>query len=542
MDRILIVDDEKSIRQTLQAFLEKDGYEVHTAADVDKALSLVEEYNFSTIVTDIILPGLTGIDLLQKLQEQCPKVPVIMITGEPTVGTAADSVRAGAFDYLPKPIRGNDIRKIVSKAILVSRLNRDLEILEAQNKKYQVHLEELVKERTAHLQRANKQLQLLSLAVEQSPVAIIITDISGNIEFVNPKFTHNTGYTFQEVSGQNPRLLNSGYHTREFYDSLWKTIKSGETWYGQFQNKRKDGELFWESASISPVKNSSGEITHFLGVKEDISDKLNIEKKEKKIQAKLIHANKMTSLGILSSGVAHEINNPNNFIMFNSELLKNICKDSMSSLLDHQKESGPITLGGLPLDEMKEAVPKLLNGITDGAERIKQIVENLRNFSRQDIETEFGPVDLNMTIKKTISMIEYQIFRATNNFNVIYNESIPKILANDHQIGQVVLNLITNALHALLDPTYELQVSTDIEKKSEYAVVEVKDNGTGMSEEVLNHITEPFFTTKQNEGGTGLGLSISYSIIEDHNGSMTFKSKPGKGTTVTLKLPLSEKN
>ena len=138
-------------------------------------------------------------------------------------------------------------------------------------------------------------------------------------------------------------------------------------------------------------------------------------------------------------------------------------------------------------------------------------------------------------------MLEYKIYRTTNNFSVNYYPNLPKIMASGHQIEQVVVNLITNALHALLDPTYEIQVSTDLDKKSKYALLFVKDNGVGMSEEVLNHLTEPFYTTRQNAGGTGLGLSISYSIIEEHKGTITFKSRPGKGTTVKVKLPLADR-
>ncbi len=196
MDRILIVDDEKSIRLTLQAFLEKDGYKIHTAKNVDDAIALIDTYTFATIITDIIMPRMSGIDLLEKLKKIYPRVPVIIITGEPTLKTASESVRAGAFDYLMKPIHGDEIRKVVSKAVLVSHLNTDVEILEKQNKEYQLHLEETVKKRTLHLQQANEQLQLFSLAVEQSPAAIVITDIDGSIQHVNPKFSQITGYTF----------------------------------------------------------------------------------------------------------------------------------------------------------------------------------------------------------------------------------------------------------------------------------------------------------------------------------------------------------
>ena len=134
MERILIVDDEKSIRLTLRAFLEKDGYEIHTAQDVSEAISLIEKYSFSVVISDIIMPQEDGINLLHKLKLLCPKIQVIIITGQPTLNTAIESVQAEAFDYLIKPVNGNEIRRVVSKAALVSRLNTDVDILEKQNK------------------------------------------------------------------------------------------------------------------------------------------------------------------------------------------------------------------------------------------------------------------------------------------------------------------------------------------------------------------------------------------------------------------------
>jgi len=264
------------------------------------------------------------------------------------------------------------------------------------------------------------------------------------------------------------------------------------------------------------------------------------EIREKQLmQLKLIHANKMTALGTLASGIAHEINNPNSFILSNINLFSKLWKDIIKILeADYIDKTGYL-IGGLPVSEVRELMPGLLAGITDGSVRINNIVGDLKDFSRPDKNGTHIDVNINKVVTGSMSIIGNQVTKYTDNFNVSCQDNLPLISGNSQQIGQVVINLIMNALQSLVNKICGVWVDTFFNKDENCIVLQVKDEGAGMSKEVLDRITEPFFTTKLESGGTGLGLSISYAIIGEHNGTMEFASEPGKGTTVTVKLPVT---
>lgn len=272
----------------------------------------------------------------------------------------------------------------------------------------------------------------------------------------------------------------------------------------------------------------------------DQTEMLSMEDEARYIQSKLIHANKMTSIGTLASGVAHEINNPNNFILFNSALLMDAWKDAVKVLEQYYRENGDFSLGGLPFSEMREVVPDLLTGITDGSRRIKGIVDNLKDFSRMDKSGLEGELDVNRAVMASASMLNNQISKYTDNFIVECADGLPSVKGSAQKIEQVVINLIINALHALPDKKRGIFVKTYYDGGKRQVIIEVSDEGAGMTKEVLERITEPFFTTRSDKGGTGLGLSISYTIVKEHKGSLEFDSTPGRGTTVKVRLPAAQ--
>jgi len=273
----------------------------------------------------------------------------------------------------------------------------------------------------------------------------------------------------------------------------------------------------------------------------DISERMRIEEKVQDIQAKLIQANKMTSLGLMVSGVAHEINNPNNFIMANSQLLARMWEDAVKILRENHQGKGDFLIGGLPFSEMEQHGPQLFAGIIDGSNRINAIVNNLKSFARQDRRVEMnGDLDVNEVVASAVAILQHQLSKYTEKFHLDLAENIPRIKGNHQQLGQVIINLLMNAGQALPARSRGIWVATGFDAAAGMVSITVRDEGGGMSQEIAGRIMEPFFTTKLDSGGTGLGLSISSSIIKEHHGSLEFASEPGNGTTFIVRLPAAE--
>ena len=207
------------------------------------------------------------------------------------------------------------------------------------------------------------------------------------------------------------------------------------------------------------------------------------------------------------------------------------------TLDEYQRENGEFFLAGLTYAEMREAVGKLLDGITGGSQRIKAIVNNLKDFARQDTGGTGRSVIINEVIAASVTMLNNQIGKLTKNFRVEYGNDLPEILGNSQQLEQVVINILMNALEALPSKDSAILVTTSYDSSAGEIIVEIKDEGTGIPEDMLDKVMEPFFTTKQETGGTGLGLPISHSIIRDHKGSLQFQSAQGKGTRTFIRLP-----
>ncbi len=256
-------------------------------------------------------------------------------------------------------------------------------------------------------------------------------------------------------------------------------------------------------------------------------------------QERLIQTSKMIALGRLVSGVAHEINNPNNFIMLNIPLLMESWEGATPVLDKYFRENGDFNLGGLPYGQMRENIPKLFSGVMDGAERIKRIVHDLKNFARQDSPDLDQSVDVNEVVKSAITLVDNLIKKSTGYFSVRYDKNPPPVNGNRQRLEQVMINLIQNACQALPDRKAGIVVSTMHNPNEQGVLIEVRDEGVGVSPDILPYVMDPFFTTRQDLGGTGLGLSVSSSIIEEHGGYITINTKQEKGTTFSVFLPLS---
>lgn len=268
----------------------------------------------------------------------------------------------------------------------------------------------------------------------------------------------------------------------------------------------------------------------------DITKRVRMEEEIKDTQAKLIHTNKMTSLGMLASGIAHEVNNPNSYINVNASMLADVWRDASPILHRYYEENGDFSLGGLPFSEMDLLAPRLIAAITEGSRQINDIVNNMRDFIKSGKGCLDDKVDVNRVIQDATSILWHHIHRHTDNFRLSLQEDIPPARGNSRQIEQAMINLIMNALQALPDKRAAVFTESSFDSESGRIKLTVRDEGKGIDVEARERLKEPFFTTRIEDGGTGLGLYISDTIIKEHGGSLEIESFPGKGTTATIIL------
>jgi len=257
-------------------------------------------------------------------------------------------------------------------------------------------------------------------------------------------------------------------------------------------------------------------------------------------QQQLIQADKMASLGILVSGVAHEINNPTGLLLLNLPLVNDAWRDSQSILEAHYQQVGDFELAGLKYSRLRDELPIVLDEMTEGATRIKRIVEDLKDFARHDAVDNDTLVDINGVVATAIRLVDTSIRKSTHHFVVEYDKNIPLVKVNAQRIEQIIINLILNACQALTNLGQKVSVTTLYNKSQEKVIITVADEGSGIEKEDLTKLTDPFFTTKRDHGGTGLGLSVSAGIAKAYGGKLLFSSQKNVGTQVNLELPASD--
>ncbi|RII28633.1 MAG: histidine kinase [Geobacter sp.] len=254
-------------------------------------------------------------------------------------------------------------------------------------------------------------------------------------------------------------------------------------------------------------------------------------------QDRLVQADKMASLGILVSGVAHEINNPNGLLLLNLPILRDVYADALQELEELYQREGDFLLGGVSYARMRDEIPQMLEEMVHAAQRIKRIVEDLKDFARPDTVAAMEPFDVNQVVQAAVRLVEPSLRKATTRFAATYGERLPRVCGNSQRIEQVVINLLINACQSLPANDRAITLSTAYEQAGGNVTLTVRDEGIGIPPEHFSHLTDPFFTTKRESGGTGLGLSISAGIAQEHGGEIIFSSPPEGGTTVKLVLP-----
>ena len=362
--------------------------------------------------------------------------------------------------------------------------------------------------------RAEQSQARLAMAVEQATESVVITGLDARILYANPAFEKSTGYTRAEALGQNPRLLKSGKQDAEFYSRMWAVLKRGEVWHGHFINRRKDGTLYEEEATISPVRDAAGTVVNYVAVKRDVT-------REVQLEMQFRQAQKMEAVGQLAGGVAHDFNNILAVIQMQASLLKS--------------------------DGLSTEQTELADGITESVQRAVALTRQLLLFSRREV---FQPRDLelNETIAATTKMLK-RMLGETIEMQLKLAAQPLFLHADAGMLDQVLMNLCVNARdampgggHLLIETAGveldELAVGQSVQARAgSFVRLSVSDNGGGIPPEILPKIFEPFFTTKPVGKGTGLGLATVFGIVQQHQGWINAYSEVGHGTAFRIYLP-----
>jgi two-component system cell cycle sensor histidine kinase/response regulator CckA len=348
--------------------------------------------------------------------------------------------------------------------------------------------------------RETEERKRLAAAVEQAAEIIMVTDVGGAIEYVNPAFERITGYTTGEVIGENPRILKSGKHDEAFYREMWETLRRGEVWSGRFVNRRKDGSLVEEDATISPVRDPSGEIAHFVAVKRDVTQEVALEQQLRQMQ-------RLEAIGRLAGGVAHDFNNLLQAMLSQTQVIKNSFGD-------------PRRVGSV-VDELEQQVRR-------GAALSRQLLL----FSRRETAKP-ERLDIREVVSGATQLLR-RLVRENIAFAVeLADEPLP-VIADRGQLDQVLMNLVVNASDAMSDGG-RLVIRAGVGAE-ETVWLSVEDTGHGIPEEIRDRIFEPFFTTKGAERGSGLGLAVVHGIVTHHGGTIRVSDREGGGSVFRIQL------
>jgi PAS domain S-box-containing protein len=354
-------------------------------------------------------------------------------------------------------------------------------------------------------------IRQLSQAVEQSPVSIVITDTRGTIQYANQKYMDLTGYTLDELTGKTPAILKSGHSSATTYEELWQTLLNGGIWHGEFLNKKKNGTLFWELAAISPIKNEEGIVTHFLEIKEDITEKKEADEILKQYASELKNSN--TELENFAFLASHDLQEP--LRMINSFL--NLLEKKIAVHLD-------------------DTTKQYIHYVKDGTARMKTLINDLLMYSRVGSNTDNYLVT---NLNEVLQYITQQLLKTEINTKKaqIKLNALPTIHANKTLITELFLNLVTNALKYNTHKKPVVQVGYE-ENENDY-IFFVKDNGIGISPEYFEKIFLMFqrLHSKEEYNGTGIGLALCKKVVEMHHGKIRVESAPGTGSTFYCTFP-----
>ena len=508
--RIMLVEDEAITALCIRDSLQNLGYElVATIARGAEAVRQATELRPDLILMDITLADeMTGIEAAERIQ-QTQKIPIIFMTAHNDTATLARAKQTEPFGYLTKPYQLDTLKNTIEIALYKSAADAKVRESEARYKKLFHEFETIV----------NGIPDAMTL---WSPEMRLLWANKGALEQFGRELADLLAKDCTEIctscQGQTQTCEVRRCFRSQAIENKLRTDNEGRTW----------------GIKAFPLIDDNGVVTQVIRLASDLTERMNLREEA----ARSAH---LAALGELSAGMAHEINNPTGLILLEMPILRDAFRDARPILEEQYQQSGDFSFAGMKYSEMREQIGPMIDEIIEGAQRIKKIVAELKDFSRPVEGTPFVAVDLNEVVRKAGALVAGRINKLTDSFTVEYADAAVLVTGNFQKLEQVLINLIVNACQALPRRSARVEVKIAAETQRGAAKVTVKDEGVGISPEHLKVITDPFFTPRREAGGTGLGLSVSMRIVEEHQGTLRFDSVPRRGTVVTLELPLAEK-
>ncbi len=507
--KIVLIDDEEDIREVMAIALQDAGYSVETAADGATGLELCKIIYPQIVITDIRMPGMDGLQVLETIKKKFPDIEVIVATAFGEMDLAIRALQLDASDFITKPISDDALYLALNRA-------RDRYTSRKQIKDYTALLE---KERAVTIQELFKSITFQRNLIDSSMDGILGCDENGTVVTYNQSMQQILGYSKTDVLRRMTfdQLFPAGQATR------FKEELSAEKYGGQNRLILYETTLQNQSGRVVPVQvsattfsvngsESGGLVCFFRDLRE-------IHKLEREIsdQARILHQDKMMSLGRLAASVIHEINNP------------------LSGILNYLRLMNRILSQGPLAEDRREKFQHYLDLVENETDRCSQIVSSLLSFSRLSPPA-FGQIQIDELLRRCILLSQHKLELSNIRLESSIPENLPPVKGDFNQLQQCVINLIFNAIDAMPDGgTLNLDCRPDIDR--DMVTVIVKDSGRGIPNEDLTQIFEPFYTTKKEGYGVGLGLSTVYGIIERHKGHITVESRPGEGAAFMIELP-----
>ena len=380
-----------------------------------------------------------------------------------------------------------------------------------------------------------ERLRKMAQVLEQTDDLVIITNKEGHIEYVNPSFEKHTGYSRSEIVGESPRFLKSGNQPDALYKDLWQRLSKGEVMRVVVINQRKDGSSYIEDKTITPIRDAQGAITHYVSTGKDITA-------QRELEQQLQRRERMASIGLLSAGMAHEINNPMSYVSANLGLLREHTHQLLELIAHHQHclpdmADLPGPYPGIPaekrLEILRDEMHSLFQDAADGISRVRHIVRGLNDYAHPSTD-HWQETDVNQELDRCLQLMAHQIPQSVR--VIKHYATLPTVQAIPQQIDQVIMNLLLNAVQAMNgEGSIELRTC----QHDDQLCIEVGDSGCGMDKSELGQLFNPFYTTKPVGQGTGLGLHVAWRIIEKHHGRIEVESTPGEGSLFRIHLPLT---